>query len=166
MTDVTIIRVKRPDRYTTHRVSTLEPNRIPWNVYYIVTSTVFTELANLFKTAWVIFPSKNLSIIVKKEGTKEIEEYCDLLLHGKACIMVPTYVKHKKEYAYRYSRKSIKAKNTTLGQGLGKFYYLENGNFESPCLYCARSHYYLVGDCTPWTNSCLNNFWRGIERRP
>lgn len=166
MTDVTVIRVKRPDCYTSHRVSTLEPNRIPWNVYYIVTSTVFTELANLFKTAWVIFPSKNLSIIVKKEGTKEIEEYCDLLLHGNACIMVPTYVTREKKYAYQYSRKSVKTKSVTLGHGLGKFYFLENGIFEPPCTYCARSHRFIVGDCTPGTNSCLNNFWRGIERRP
>ena len=166
MTDLNILRIKRPDRYTWQRVSSLEPNRVPWNVYYIVTSTARTELANLFKTAWVIFPSKNLAIIIKKENAKDFEKYGDLLLQGQACIMVPTYVAKTQKYAYLYSRNSIRAKGATLGHDLGKFYFLENGIFEPPCLYCARSHHFLVGDCTPGTNSCLTNFWRGIERRP
>lgn len=160
MTDeIRLTRIKRPDRYTYARISSLQPNRIPWNVFYIVENTDPKEISKLFKTAWVVFPSTEIAYVLR--GENHIPPNL-----ANWCIVIPTYVTQHKRYAYQYSRNSIRAKNTKLGKGLGKFYYLENGIFQPPCCYCVRSAHFLVGDCTPGTDACLTTFWRGIEHRP
>jgi hypothetical protein len=159
MTDLEIIKVKRPDRYSSARISSLQPNRIPWNVFYIVVTTDREKISKLFKTAWIVFPTVELAYILRTENhvPPNLMDWC---------IAIPTYITRYKQYAYQYSRNSVRSKNTTLGRGLGKFFYLENGVFLPPCFYCIRSAHFLVGDCTPGTDSCLTTFWRGIEHRP
>jgi hypothetical protein len=166
---IPILRINRPDRFSRVHVSSKEPNRIPWNIYYIVPTVNEEELAKLFRTAWVVHPNTSTTSVITTEwaysghyppATYIREELRNLLYRNKACLVIPTYVNRDQYYAYQYARKATKAKATNLGTGLGKFYFLHEGKFEPACLYCPRSVYFLTGVCTPGTNSCISTYWR------
>ena len=175
MTDIPILCVKREDTYSRVRISTNEPNRIPWDVYYVVPSIEEEVIAGLFRTAWVVYPSFSTVGIMYQEWrstvrspydkTDNIDNLRNLLLRNQACIVVPTYVTEKKRYAYQYARRAVRSRFTDTGKGLGKFYYLNYGAFEPACSYCYRASYFMTGSCTPGTNSCIQTFWRNIEQQ-
>jgi hypothetical protein len=170
MTDASILKVTRADTYTTVVPRTNEPNRIPWDIYYVIPTADKDIISSLFKTAWVIYPSMETVDLMYREWNKYVpgffynqpkcENLRNLLMKNEACVMVPTYLNSENQYGYMYSRRSSKTKNVSLGKGLGKLYFLHKKEFVPACSYCPRAAHYLVGDCTPGMNSCMHTFWR------
>lgn len=165
-----IIRVKRDDVYSHWKAGRDKkgPNRIPWDVYYIVPRLDPEKLGRMFKQAFVIFPSEALARLIYVEiGIKTWTESFsaeDLISH-RFCIVVPTYVLSNTFYAYQYTRHTAHSRNTTMGDtGLGDMKYLEGNSFTTPCLHCRRAAYHLTNYCSPGTDICIQTFWRTNEQ--
>ena len=179
---IRILRVKRPDYYSRTIPGGLgHPNRIPWNVYYVVSTADPKELGKLFRHALVVFPSPKLIGLIKKEI---LPNYLvsptanSTLIHklysptDRSCLCIPSYI-YKNYYAYQYSSGATRSKDTTLGapekkgetvgEGLGRMFFLENSELVPFCTYCKRAPYYISGDCRPGTDRCLKMYWRECD---
>lgn len=164
-----ILRIKRPDTYNRFNLkNSKNPNRIPWTTYYVVPYVTEEELGKLFKTAWIIFPNRDLITSLTMEWIKVSEIDRDLsrialtaLQETKACILVPTYVTSKDCYAFQFSRRSFKNWASNFGEGFGKFYFLQDGKFKAACSYCPHNVHFLVHECSPGTETCRVRIKRG-----
>jgi hypothetical protein len=172
-----ILRIKRPDTLNkgAPRLSTKQPNRIPWVTYYVVPCVTEEEIGKLFKTAWVIFPNKNLIQRLELEwlglgraGGPQVEKNTVTIaiqaLHEvKACILVPTYITSKNRYAFQFSRRSFESWMSNFGDGFGKFYFLQDGKLKAACSYCPHNVHFMVHECSPGTESCRSRIKKGNQ---